>query len=323
MRPLRLRFNNLQVLHSLEALSGHQGPTAVAIGNFDGVHIGHQALLSDLRKAAEQTQLKLTVLTFFPHPVEVLNPGKTLECLSTSAEKLVQLEAAGVELVLVAPFDRQLAQLSPDSFFQQYLVQGLQARRVHVGYNFCFGRNRAGDTESLRRLCEGAKVTLHVAPAYKLAGEVVSSSRIRQAVTRGSVEQAGRLLGRPYSIAGTVMAGAGRGRKLGVPTANLAYPPGKVLPQTGVYVTRTAWQGQLFHSVTNVGVKPTFEQAGCPVVIESHLLDFSGQLYGETIEVSFLSRLREERKFSSVDELKVAIEGDIRSAERYFSKPGA
>ena len=255
--------------------------------------------------------------------MEVLNPGKTLECLSTSAEKLVQLEAAGVELVLVAPFDRQLAQLSPDSFFQQYLLSGLHARRVHVGYNFCFGRNRAGDTEYLRRLCESANVQLHIASAFKLDGEVVSSSRIRQAITRGSMEHANRLLGRSYVIAGNVVAGAGRGRKLGVPTANLAYPPGKVLPQTGVYVTRTAWQRQVFHSVTNVGVKPTFEKAGCPVVIETHLLDFSGQLYGEPIEVGFLSRLREERKFSSVDELKLAIEGDIRSAERYFSKPQA
>lgn len=310
----------MRVYHSLEEAALEKGPTAVAIGNFDGCHLGHQALIHEMQNVATTGGLVSTILTFYPHPVEVLNPGKTLECLSTASEKLQQLEDAGVELVLVAPFDRQLAQLSPEGFFQTYLVSGLNAKRVHVGYNFCFGRNRAGDTTRLKALCAQSGIALQIASPFKLDGDNVSSSRIRHAITRGSVEDAAKLLGRPYQITGEVVQGEGRGRKLGVPTANMHYPTGKVLPQTGVYVTQTSWQRQTYQSVTNVGVKPTFGKTGCPVVIETHLLDFKGQLYGEPIEVSFLCRLREERKFGSVEELKLAIEGDIRSTERYFSK---
>lgn len=304
----------MQVVHRISEVAS--AGSAVAIGNFDGVHLGHRALLVTAREEAHRLGLPLVVLTFFPHPVEVLNPGKTMARLSTATEKLALLEALGVDTVLVEHFDHALAELSPEAFFERYLVQGLKARSVHVGMGFRFGKHRAGDGDTLARLCAAQGIALTFAPLVSVDGDRVSSSRIRELVGRGDCVEARRLLGRPYSIHGQVRHGDHRGTGLGFPTANLHFPSDKCLPQRGVYVTRVEWQRQMYRSVTNVGIRPTFLKDG-ESRVEVHVLDLDARLYDEFLQVEFLERLRDEKKFESIDALKAQITVDVDHARRF------
>lgn len=305
----------MQVFHSLEALAKSIDKSAVAIGNFDGVHQGHQALLRRMIQTARSSSATATALTFYPHPVEVLRPGTHLERLTTTVEKLSILEAMGVELVLVATFDANLAALSAEDFFREYLLTGLKASSIHVGFNFKFGKGRTGDTKVLEQLCAKSKMKLEVESPFEVGTEKVSSSRIRQLIGDGEVAQAGLLLGRPYLLAGQVSAGDGRGAKLGFPTANLRYPPDKVLPKNGVYITRAIWQRQAFRSVTNIGFRPTFGGAAPErPAVEAHLLDFQAKIYDEFMQLEFLERIRDEKKFDSVDALVAQIRSDVARA---------
>lgn len=312
----------MEVFHSLEQASAKLTKSAVAIGNFDGVHLGHRALLKEMADAARGENLTPTVLTFFPHPVEVLNPGKKLERLTTASEKLALLDSAGVAIVLVEKFDHALAALAPPLFFDKYLVRGLKAARVHVGFNFMFGKGRQGNTDVLTELCARNGVGLRIEPPFQRNGVKVDSSTIRQLIRDGKVDAAAELLGRAYSISGQVAHGDHRGSALGFPTANVSFPDEKVLPGNGVYVTRARWQRQVFRSVTNVGVRPTFQAGAAPPPprIETHLLDFAARLYDELLEVEFVERIREERKFPSLDALKAQIDADVavaRSSKKF------
>lgn len=300
----------MQVIHGLSGIPESLSFSAVAIGNFDGIHKGHQALLAEAVRGAKSRQLIPAVLTFYPHPVEVLNPQKKLEQLTTTSEKLSLMESLGIEFVCVAPFDEVLRELSPEEFFQAYLVQGLKAKAVFVGYNFCFGKNRRGDINLLRKLCDTNKISLTVLEPVSL-GERVSSSLIREKISKGGVEEANQLLGRPYSISGLVKPGDGRGKQLGFPTANLHCAAEKILPKNGVYVTRVRWQRQTFRAITNVGVRPTFHSETAPKLVEVHILDLNAKLYDEFLELEFLSFVRDEMKFNSVEELKAQIQKDI------------
>lgn len=306
----------MQVFHSLSEVPAGRGPLALAIGNFDGIHLGHRSLLEALCAYCRQTGKMPAVLTFHPHPVEVLNPAKKLERLTMTEEKLAELEALGIELVLVEKFDAQLASLAPEVFFQKYVRQGLGADAVFVGFNFHFGKSRAGDTTLLERLCQAGGVYLHVEPPFAVDGERASSSAVRGALQAGDIAGVNRLLGRPYSLRGTVVRGAGRGRKLGFPTANLQFPHGKCLPKSGVYVTEAVWQRQVFPSVSNIGSRPTVEREGAPLSVEVHLLDFQASLYEEALELRFLQRIRDEKKFGSVDELRGQIGRDVEFAKQ-------
>lgn len=309
----------MEVFHKLQdvVLAGRR--TSVAIGNFDGLHLGHAALLGSMLEHARRTQSVPAVLTFYPHPVEVLRPAQPLERLTTASEKLTLLERAGVELVLVAKFDSQLASLTPSQFFENYLANGLGARSVHVGFNFCFGKSRAGDTQVLGELCASRGIVLQVQTAVQLGGTKVSSSAIRKLVAEGNVTEAARLLGRHYSINGLVQPGDGRGHQLGFPTANLHCSAEKQLPKNGVYVTQAIWQKQSFRSVCNVGVRPTFQTTGAPASrsVEVHVLDFNSRLYDEFIELQFCERIRDEKKFESVDALKKQIAADVETARNF------
>lgn len=307
----------MRAFHRLEDASAHVEATAVAIGNFDGCHLGHAKLLEALTESAERHDVPATVLTFYPHPVEVLTPAKKLERLTTTDEKLQLLESLGVEVALVESFTPELAALSPEAFFERYLVHGLKAKSLHVGFNFRFGKNRAGDTETLEALCAARRMELHAAPAVELEGRRVSSSWIREAVREGNVALARRLLGRPYGVTGTVAHGEGRGKALGFPTANLHVPGEKLLPRAGVYVTRAVWQRQAFASVTNIGTRPTFHaETGAPSTLETHLINFEAKLYDEVIELHFLERLRDERAFDGAAALRAQIAEDVKEAKR-------
>jgi len=315
----------VQVFHKLEevarGLSGH-ARTCVAIGNFDGVHLGHAAILRGLTQCAQRSQSQAVVLTFFPHPVEVLRPGTKLERLTTTEEKLELLQARGLDAVLVENFNAELATLSAEVFFEKYLVQGLRARNLSVGYNFRFGKDRQGDTALLTRLCQKTGIELSVQAPFEVEGEKVSSSGVRLLLAEGDTLKAARWLGRPYRMVGSVTHGDQRGGDIGFPTANLKYPSDKLVPKTGVYVTRALWQKQSFASVTNIGVRPTFYADGqSSVHVETHLIDFQSRLYDERIEVEFLGRIRDEMRFPSVDALKQQIAADVAFAKKQILSP--
>jgi riboflavin kinase/FMN adenylyltransferase len=306
----------MQVIHGLSGIPESLSHSAVAIGNFDGLHLGHQRLLSQMLEGAASKKLVPAVLTFFPHPVQVLNPEKKLEQLTTTTEKLDLMKSIGVEFVCVASFDKTLSDLSPDEFFARYLLKGLRAKLVFVGYNFRFGKNRTGDTELLKKLCEKHNIILTVVEAVSV-GDKVSSSLIREKIVRGQVEEANRLLGRPYAISGTVMPGDGRGKQIGFPTANLHCAAEKVLPKNGVYVTQAKWQLQSFRSITNFGVRPTFYSSDSPKLVEVHILDLEVNLYDESLSLEFLAFVRDEMKFNSIEELTKQIKKDIAVAKNF------
>ncbi len=289
---------------------------AVAIGNFDGVHRGHQALVRTVVERAPALGVRPAILTFDPHPARLLSPDHAPPLLLAPARKLELLALAGIEIAVLEPFTHALAALSPDAFASDILAGALGARLVCVGWDFTFGKKRAGTPDHLRELGERLGFAVEVVGAVKVAGAVCSSTRIRALIAEGRVEDAAVLLGRPFEIEGAVVRGAGRGRTIGVPTANLT-PEAEVLPRTGVYGATVLLEGgRHARAVVNVGTAPTFTGAGHPVTVEAHLLDFpppgaSGDLYGQRARLELRFRLREERRFPSVDALVAQIRDDL------------
>lgn len=290
--------------------------SAVSIGVFDGVHLGHQEVLADLSQQAEQLgSLDKAVLTFDPHPQAVLHPESPPELLGTIEQRLEWLEAAGIDTVGVLPF-RAVRDLAPEFFIQRILCESLNAKVVVVGVDFRFGVDRSGDVDTLWRAGQELGFAVDGVPLLSESLSPLSSSRIRALVKEGDVDGAEELLGRPFTMRGVVARGDGRGRTIGVPTANIAIDVGLLLPKTGVYATRVTVGDSQYPAVTNVGVRPTFE--GGPVTVESHLLDVELNMYELQMDVAFLDRLRDERKFESVDSLVSQIHDDIEQARKVF-----
>ena len=293
------------------------GPSVVVIGNFDGVHRGHQAVLRQARALADAQGLRCVVLTFDPHPSEVLGRG-TPPRLTTLATRIELLRRHGATDVAVEPFTMELASWSPERFMTDLLAKRLGTRAVVVGENFRFGHNRAGDFETLRTL--GATYGFE-AVAAEVAGDdegPFSSTRVRDAVAAGDVERAARVLGRPHALQGVVEHGDARGRTIGFPTANLG-EVAEMLPAYGVYAVRVRRAGTATseNGVMNVGVRPTV--GGIVFRIEAHLLDFEGDLYGQTLGVDLVARLRGEQKFAGLDELRAQIARDAEAARKALS----
>jgi riboflavin kinase/FMN adenylyltransferase len=289
----------------------------LAIGNFDGIHLGHQAILRAVEQRAIETGCVATALTFDPTPRRVLKPEAAPSRLSTNAQRMDWFGVAGLESAVVMPFTLELARLSPEDFVDQILVRDLQVRAVLVGENFHFGHRQAGDVKLLRELGMRRGFDVIVIPPVTYRGEIVSSTGIRKAISEGDVSYAARLLGRPFVLTGEVVKGAGIGRKFTFPTLNLV-PEQEMLPAQGVYVTRTRIDGEskTRRSVTNIGMRPTFNGAG--VTIETHLLNFSEEIAPKRIEVHFWKRLRAEKKFNGPEELRAQIGKDIANANRFF-----
>jgi riboflavin kinase/FMN adenylyltransferase len=287
----------------------------VTIGNFDGVHLGHQKIISRLAEQARRLGVLPLAITFDPHPVKVLRPAEAPPLILTLDQRLAKLAELGCAVILVLPFDRELARLEPEGFVQNILLRSLRARMVVVGANFRFGYQQKGDTETLRRMASRLDFGLEVVPPVYWRGQVVSSSAIRAAVHEGRTCLAGRLLGRPFSLTGSVTAGTGQGRRLVVPTLNLDYEQ-ELVPARGVYATRTVLDGHPFRSVTNVGVRPTFD--GSRLTVESHLLDFAREVSGGRMEIFFYRRLRSEQKFANPAELRTQVLRDIARVRRFF-----
>ena len=287
---------------------------ALALGNFDGVHLGHQAILQHVRARAQERGARALLVTFEPHPAEVLAPERRPRLLQTKRQKLAALEEAGMDAVLVLPFDLALAALSPQAFVER-LCSALTPVSVHVGTGFRFGRDRLGDVALLRTLGAEHGFAVEEVPPVEVDGQRVSSSRIREAVLAGRVDLARHLLGRPYAVEGRVVRGDGRGAALSFPTANLAVE-NELPPLRGVYVTETVALALRWPSVTNVGVRPTFD--GSKLTVESHLIDYEGDLYGERVEARFLARLRDERRFADANALADQIACDRAAAVAWF-----
>jgi riboflavin kinase/FMN adenylyltransferase len=305
----------MNVWNGLASYPANAAPTVATIGNYDGVHLGHRAILDEVVAAARTRGLLALVVTFDPHPLSVLAPQRAPRLIQSRRQKLDALGDAGVDEVLILAFDASVAALSGEAFFREYLGSRVRLAAVRVGSDFRFGNGRSGDLDTLRRI--GAQDGFEVlgVPPVEFDGETISSSAVRRAIHAGDMEQAARMLGRPFVVAGEVVPGDGRGRSIGFPTANVA-PENETLPRRGVYVTETLALAARWPSVTNVGVRPTV--GGEATVVEAHLLDFDDDLYGERVEVRFLARLRDERKFSDLGELADQIARDRAAAVAYF-----
>jgi len=286
----------------------------LTIGNFDGQHLGHRVLLREVVERASTAGGTPMVLTFDPHPVKVLAPHVNLRFLTMPDEKLAYFRDAGIADVLFLEFTAAFAALTPDQFMQQVLHDGVGVKDLFVGEHFAFGKGRAGRIADLVRFGRDAGFRVHPVQPQRVDGEIVSSTRIRQLIQQGDVRGASRCLGRHYALGGAVVPGEQRCQKLGWPTANLQLPPDRVIPADGVYATKTLWGTRTFESVSYIGTRPTFG-AG-ERLLEVSLLDANENLYGDTIRVEFVERVRGDQTFDSAEELSARIEVDVRQARQ-------
>jgi len=298
---------------------------ALAVGTFDGVHLGHQRLIRRLVEGARQEGLPAAVLTFEPHPLEVLRPGNGPRRLTLPEEKAAILAALGVDMLLVMRFDGALAGMEAAEFCRRVLEDMLRARQVWVGFSFTFGRGGRGTPADLRRWGQERGVRVEVLPPVRVGGRVVSSTAVREAVSRGAVGRARLMLGRPYGVTGRVVSGEGRGGTLGYPTANVAYHPGKVMPAPGVYAVCVrcgeGGPGGYLPGVANFGSRPTF--GGGEPRLEVHLVGTCADLYGSSVEVAFWRRLRGEKRFPDAAALARQLEADTRRALAVLGRAAA
>jgi riboflavin kinase/FMN adenylyltransferase len=296
-------------------------PVVLAIGNFDGVHLGHAALLGQLSRAARQMQLAATILTFEPHPREFFAPDSAPARLTTLREKLELLGEAGVSQTMVCPFNAAFAALSAEQFIDQVLCRGLQLRHLIIGDDFRFGRGRQGDFALLQAAGQGRGFGVEAMQSVVVDGQRVSSSGVRQALAAGDMTHAARLLGRPYAMDGQVAHGDKLGRQLGFATANIRIKHNP-LPMTGVFAVEVAGLGErLLPGVANLGIRPTV--GGTRPLLEVHLFDFDRDIYDAHISVRFVQKLRDEQRFPNLDALKAQIAADAAAAKTFFHRRGA
>ena len=296
----------------------HWKGSIVALGNFDGVHRGHSMILDQVRVRASELGARAGILTFDPHPPRIVRPDKAPPLLMTQEQKLAAVAATGLDGAAVVRFTPEVSRWAPDEFVNNVLVDWLHVREVWVGSNFLFGRDRSGNFSQLRSLGGRYGFVVEKIEPVRYKEFVVSSTRIRRLVSDGNVDEAGALLGHHYLVEGEVVTGARRGQAQGFPTANLR-TENEVLPRNGVYATTVTIDGDIFPSVTNIGVRPTFESAGTRT-IEAHLFDFDGDLYGMRVGLSFVQRLRDEQTFPDVAALKYQIASDCEAAKTLFAR---
>ncbi len=294
-----------------------QGETLLTIGVFDGVHAGHRYLLEKLQQRAAEKNLLSGVVTFNPHPQSVLHPHNQLPWLSNLEDRIRAFQELGVNIAAVLTFTPKVAQLSAQEFMSLIKKQ-LRMRGIMVGPDFALGRGGEGNIKLLRALGREMKFSVEVIPPYTINGEVVSSTLIRQALVQGDMRRVERLMGRYFHLRGKVITSDKRGRVLGFPTANLDIKPQQALPGNGIYATITQVDGKQFPSATNIGIRPTFGES--EKTVETHLLNYKGDLYSKEIRVEFVQKLRDEQRFPSSEELKVQIEKDVREVEAILAK---
>lgn len=286
-----------------------EGDSAMTIGFFDGVHRGHQAVIRRVVEVARERSLRAVAVTFDRHPLQTLSPGKTPPLLTTLRRKAALVEALGIDVLFVLEFTEQVSRWPPEEFVSRILARGLSTRHVTVGTNFTFGHKAAGNFEILSDLGTGHGFTVEAVALFKIDGRPVSSTSVREALAEGDLDWPERALGRRYAVEGQVVTGAGRGKDLGYPTANLRIPDGILIPGRGVYAGRAAIGGRWWTAAINVGINPTF--GGVPLHVEAYVLDFDGDLGGQVLTVEFWARLRDEVRFDSPGELTRQIAEDV------------
>ena len=309
----------MNIFHGTEN-ANIEGPTVLTLGVFDGLHLGHQAIMKTVVRRANEIDAVPTAITFDPHPRAVLYPENAPPLLQTLDQRLSNFEILGIRQSIVIRFDPEFASQEAGIFLQEIIHERLAAKEVYLGHGFAFGKNRGGNIALLRQMSEELGFFADEVDEVRLRGRRISSSRIRELLRTGKVNLARRMLGRPYGIEGAVIRGDRRGHTMGFPTANLK-PQNRVIPKYGVYATATLIDGIWRRGVTNIGIRPTFEKDSEPS-IETFVFDYDGDLYGKVLRVRFLHRIRDERKFSGIDELKDQIDKDVSTAEKYFSYPG-
>jgi riboflavin kinase/FMN adenylyltransferase len=309
----------MQVFRSFAEIKAYipEGSCAT-IGNFDGVHLGHQALLQKVLTCARAKGLPGVVVTFDPHPLRVLL-GQTPPFITLSEQKISIIDELGLDFLLCLPFTREMAKLEPEEFVYSFLVQGLDLKHLVIGYDYSFGKERSGDFDLLQTLGARYGFTAEQIPPVKKGGQTISSTRIRELVEQGKVDAARDLLGRWYKVSGQVVRGRNRGgRLLGFPTANLRLID-ELAPKTGVYAVWAEYQGNIYQAVANIGYNPTFGNTALSV--EVHILDFDLDIYKQDLRVHFVRRLRSEERFASVNELMDQIDKDIVAGKDILSQP--
>jgi riboflavin kinase/FMN adenylyltransferase len=305
---------HMRIIRGLKNITERFPKPVLTLGNFDGVHLGHQAIFRKVVERARMIGGTSMAFTFEPHPLKVLAPERSPKLLNTFHGKMKLLAASGIDVVICANFTRAFAEQHPEDFARTVLHDQLGVQEVYVGYDYAFGKGREGSIESLKKMGSACGFAVSVVEAIQAGGLIVSSSVIRELISNGNVEEAGKLLGRHYVLEGDVVHGAHRGRTLGFPTANL-HTANELLPAYGVYAVRASVDDQRpLNGVASIGVRPTFD-AGA-VSIEVFLFDFEGDLYSRHIEVSFVKRLRGEQKFPDVDALVAQVRRDIEEAKK-------
>ncbi|HEY2847419.1 MAG TPA: bifunctional riboflavin kinase/FAD synthetase [Pyrinomonadaceae bacterium] len=309
----------MRIFHDLENANIAK-PTVLTLGVFDGLHLGHQAIMTKVVESAAAAGAVATAITFDPHPRVVLHPESAPPLLQTLDQRLANMEVIGIEQAIVVKFTREFAAQPAEEFLRNVVKDRLHAKEVYLGKGFAFGKGRGGNIELLRKMSAELGFVADEVEEVQVHGQRVSSSKIRQLLAEGRVNLARRMLGRPYGVEGVVIRGDRRGHTIGFPTANLK-PNNRVVPKFGVYATASLIDGKWRRGVTNIGVRPTFGDE-LEESIETHLFDFDGELYGDALRVRFLHRIRDERKFNGVDELVAQIGRDSDRARNYFTREG-
>jgi riboflavin kinase / FMN adenylyltransferase len=295
-------------------------PTVLTLGVFDGLHLGHQRIMQTVVERAKVVDAAATAITFDPHPRAVLHPESAPPLLQTLDQRLAAFEALGIEQAIVVRFNKEFAAQDATDFLRETVAERLHAKEVYLGKGFAFGKNRGGNIGLLRAMSKELGFFADEVAEVRIRDQRISSSEIREFLKEGKINKARKMLGRPYGVEGVIVRGDRRGHTIGFPTANL-HPHNRVIPKFGVYATATLIDDAWRRGITNVGVRPTFEKDSDPS-IETYIFDFDGDLYGDVLRVRFLHRIRDERKFGGIDELRAQIEKDTRRALSYFSHRG-
>jgi riboflavin kinase/FMN adenylyltransferase len=305
-------------LQDIPKIEGDAIPIGLTIGNFDGVHLGHRDLLSKIKNECTKKNLKFVVVTFIPHPQKIISPEKPHLLISSYQQRRLLLEEQGVDYLVELKFTRDFSTLTPEKFLSNYLLNYPKLKEFYLGYDFAFGANKLGGHDLVKSLCTPLQINVQIQPKFEVQGKVISSSLIRDKITTGEIIEANNYLATSFKLEGVVVKGEGRGKKIGFPTANIQVAEDLIIPQKGVYVTRTWYQGMIYNSITNIGNNPTFKDTQL-LHIETHLFDFDIDIYGELLSIEFIKKVRDEKKFSTVNELINQIKADVDFAKKFLA----
>ncbi|RKY94214.1 MAG: riboflavin biosynthesis protein RibF [Candidatus Hydrothermota bacterium] len=302
----------MKIINGIENITQRFKNPVVTLGNFDGIHIGHQRIFNRVIEKAKEIDGTSIVFTFEPHPSKVLSPSKKIRLITPYSKKMLLLERLGIDVTINAHFDKKFAEIDAESFVKDILVNKISPKYVIIGYNFCFGKNRQGDTEFLKKMGEIYGFGVEVIPKIIINDNPVNSTLIRKYIREGRISEANHLLGRNFIIIGKVIKGHSRGKALGYPTANIE-TPFELYPKSGVYAVKVEVEGKIYNGVANIGDNPTFGDKD--ISIEVYIMDFDGNLYDKELRIFFVDRIRDEKKFGTPELLKEAIKNDILIAK--------